>query len=336
LIQRAFETGIEVLRRPDASPQGCWASRSPQRRPSKPSREFEYPGIPGRLTHACPGPPLFLSGGCPVGWQHPAGFFPNPCRPVCSRHGPRRDLLPGRGFFNTRAVFKHHLHCTGLFPAVVISGGERRPAVRVCAFENNGGQAGAGSSSTSPPVTPEVHHVRSRHFGDLARAVRRHGGRSPTPEPFQDVLENRYGKAMCRPLCFRCGERLVCQRSTRRYCSNACRRSVYGRRRSPRVRPPPHPAQGGPPICDSDAAWRVTMYEPMPAVTGPCFVLFIGEALAAAVVYGPEYGHNLRPGRVTLHCCEAPVRHGRQGTAAVSSFAHRCVCCRRSSHGCRL
>jgi hypothetical protein len=49
------------------------------------------------------------------------------------------------------------------------------------------------------------------------------------------------------------------------------------------------------PISREAAARVITLFEPMPAVVTHAFGLFFGDTLAAAVVYGPEYGHNLRP-----------------------------------------
>jgi hypothetical protein len=66
--------------------------------------------------------------------------------------------------------------------------------------------------------------VRAKLFGENSQKVVVRGEK------------NRYAKAMCRRLCFRCGSRLICQRSIRVYCTNACRQSAYRRRHSPRVR----------------------------------------------------------------------------------------------------
>jgi hypothetical protein len=49
------------------------------------------------------------------------------------------------------------------------------------------------------------------------------------------------------------------------------------------------------PISREAAARVITLFEPMPAIVTHCFGLFFGDTLAGAVVYGPEYGHNLRP-----------------------------------------
>jgi hypothetical protein len=115
---------------------------------------------------------------------------------------------------------------------------------------------------------------------------------------------------MARGLCFVCGNALVCQRSTRRYCANACRQSAYRRRRSPRVwhrragrvRLPPvsreavslaHAAVR--PIPLADARQVIEQQEPMCGVATLAYGLFLGQALASVVVFGVHPASNLSP-----------------------------------------
>ena len=117
---------------------------------------------------------------------------------------------------------------------------------------------------------------------------------------------------MPKPCCFVCGEALVCQRSTRRYCTDACRQSAYRRRRSPRVR---HHRSASPirvphgrrptaslagatvrPIPLAEAKAIVEAYEPFCLTAGAlAFGLYLGPALASVVVFGPPAEANLRP-----------------------------------------
>ena len=56
-----------------------------------------------------------------------------------------------------------------------------------------------------------------------------------------------------------------------------------------------HPRFRGAADLREAAARVITLFEPMPAIVTHCFGLFFGDTLAGAVVYGPEYGYNLRP-----------------------------------------
>jgi hypothetical protein len=110
--------------------------------------------------------------------------------------------------------------------------------------------------------------------------------------------------------CFRCGNTLTWQRSTRRYCANACRQSAYRRRRSPRVwhrragrsRLPPvsreevslaHAAVRQIPL--ADARQVIEQQEPMCGVGTLAYGLFLGPALASVVVFGVHPASNLSP-----------------------------------------
>jgi hypothetical protein len=120
---------------------------------------------------------------------------------------------------------------------------------------------------------------------------------------------------MTKAACFVCGEALVRQRSTRLYCTDACRQSAYRRRKSPRVR---HRRRRGAspirvphgnrtttslasatvrPIPLKEAKAIVEAYEPFCFTAGAfAFGLYLGPALASVVVFGPPAEANLRPG----------------------------------------
>jgi hypothetical protein len=125
--------------------------------------------------------------------------------------------------------------------------------------------------------------------------------------------------------CFRCGSRLRCQRSTRRYCSHACRESAYRRRRLkkvwrrhvvPRVakqfairqtlvgRQTQRDLRNSEvrPISRSTAAAVIKLFEPMARVVTHSYGLFFGDALVAVCAFGPLYSGNLhqRPGCIGL------------------------------------
>jgi hypothetical protein len=124
-----------------------------------------------------------------------------------------------------------------------------------------------------------------------------------------DAIEprkNRYGK----PRCFVCGDVLICQRVTRRYCANACRQSAYRRRRAPRiwhrratrtramhiVRPTVSLAHAGVrpvPLCEARPI--IEQKEPMCGVAIAAYGLFLGPALASVVVFGVHPASNLSP-----------------------------------------
>ena len=110
-------------------------------------------------------------------------------------------------------------------------------------------------------------------------------------------------------LCAVCGNALAPQRSTRRYCANACRQSAYRRRARPKV----WHRRGGRarailvprlaretvslsqavvrPIAMREAKQIIERVEPM-CVGKFAYGLFIGPALASVVVFGP---HPVRP-----------------------------------------
>jgi hypothetical protein len=117
-------------------------------------------------------------------------------------------------------------------------------------------------------------------------------------------------------ICVRCENVLICQRTTRIYCSNACRQSVYRRRRSPRIwqrhaarsrrlhviRPTVSLAQVVVrPMPLPEARPIIEQKEPMCGVATHAFGLFLGNALASVVVFGvhpagnlsPRYDHNI-------------------------------------------
>jgi hypothetical protein len=119
--------------------------------------------------------------------------------------------------------------------------------------------------------------------------------------------------------CFVCGTTLVCQRSTRRFCANACRQSAYRRRAAPRVRQRrgvsrlrvPHGERRTVSLADAvvrpislrQARRIVEQYEPMCAIAIHAYGLFIAGALASVVVFGAHPAGNLSPrhaGRIAL------------------------------------
>ena len=112
--------------------------------------------------------------------------------------------------------------------------------------------------------------------------------------------------------CFVCGNTLTWQRSTRRYCANACRQSAYRRRRAPRVwhrravRARTHsPPVSRPavslahavvrPIALSDARQVIEQREPMCGGATLAYGLFLGHTLASVVVCGIHPASNLSP-----------------------------------------
>jgi hypothetical protein len=113
-----------------------------------------------------------------------------------------------------------------------------------------------------------------------------------------------------------CGKPLEWQRSTRRFCGAACKQAFYQQRLSSRVRhrrTKPRVAFGHvirqqhttAPVAETTlakatvrsitlSAAKESLYEPMPAVSTAFYGLFIGDQLAAAVVFGPDPIANLR------------------------------------------
>jgi hypothetical protein len=115
-----------------------------------------------------------------------------------------------------------------------------------------------------------------------------------------------------------CGKRLaITRRADALYCSTRCRQQGYRQRKVAAAAAMPRKAHQRI-VCERFAADRprdaaidirtaqvrpialaqaraiIEQYEPMPAVSRYCFGIFFGDRLGGAVVYGDEYGENLR------------------------------------------
>jgi hypothetical protein len=155
-------------------------------------------------------------------------------------------------------------------------------------------------------LLPRRARADAKYCSDICRAAHWHRRR-------------RTARALTRkPKCAACGEHLaISRRADAVYCSQRCRQRGFRERKAAAaamsrkahqrvIREQLVAADRSRdavvdiktaqvrPIALAQACAIIERYEPMPAVSRYCFGIFFGDQLGGAVVYGDEYGENLR------------------------------------------